>query len=132
MNKKILLTLIHDFLILCISFFLALWIRLDFGLTYNLMTNLWIFSIFFSLSNILILKYFGLYLGIWRYASINEIISIFDYYGVDINLKNLIHVEDISKKTNNSITVRLRDSVYIYFSKTQNITPSKSFYININ
>ena len=76
MNKKILLTLIHDFLILCISFFLALWIRLDFGLTYNLMTNLWIFSIFFSLSNILILKYFGLYLGIWRYASINEIISI--------------------------------------------------------
>ena len=30
---------------------------------------------------------------------INEIISIFDYYGVDINLKNLLHVEDISKKT---------------------------------
>ena len=30
---------------------------------------------------------------------INEFISIFDYYGVDINLKNLLHVEDISKKT---------------------------------
>ena len=30
---------------------------------------------------------------------INEIISIFDYYGFDINLKNLLHVEDISKKT---------------------------------
>tara|TARA_Y100000589_G_scaffold62119_1_gene53360 strand:+ start:170 stop:2002 length:1833 start_codon:yes stop_codon:yes gene_type:complete len=76
MSKKILLTLIHDFSIFSISFFLALWIRLDFDLTYNLMSSLWVFSIFFSISNIIILKYFGLYLGIWRYASINEMLSI--------------------------------------------------------
>ena len=32
-------------------------------------------------------------------SKINEISSIFDSYKVDINLKNLLHVEDISKKT---------------------------------
>ena len=32
-------------------------------------------------------------------SKINEISSIFDSYKVDINLKNLLHVEDISEKT---------------------------------
>jgi Predicted nucleoside-diphosphate sugar epimerases len=76
MNKRILLTLVHDFIIFVFSFFSALWIRLDFDIAISLVKNLWLFSIFFSISNLLILKYFGLYLGIWRYASLHEIFSI--------------------------------------------------------
>ena len=76
MSNKILLTIVHDFLLLGLSFFLALWIRLDFDVALNLMSNLWIYSIFFALSNISLLKFFGLYLGIWRYASLHEIFSI--------------------------------------------------------
>ncbi len=76
MNKRILLTLVHDFIIFVFSFFAALWIRLDFDIAISLVKNLWLFSIFFSISNLLILKYFGLYLGIWRYASLHEIFSI--------------------------------------------------------
>ena len=41
------------------------------------MESLWIFSILFALINIFILQYYGLYHGIWRYASMHEIISIF-------------------------------------------------------
>ena len=76
MNKKILLTLFHDFIILISSFFLALWIRLDLNYVLDFFNTLWVFSLFFAFSNILLLKYFGLYKGIWRYASLHEIISI--------------------------------------------------------
>ena len=41
------------------------------------MESLWIFSILFAFINIFILQYYGLYHGIWRYASMHEIISIF-------------------------------------------------------
>ena len=76
MGRKIILTLIHDFLIFLISFFLALWIRLDFNYATSLIPSLWLYSVLFSFSNLLILNFFGLYHGIWRYASIHEIISI--------------------------------------------------------
>ena len=76
MSNKILLTIVHDFLLLGLSFFFALWIRLDFDLALNLISSLWIYSIFFASSNIVLLKFFGLYLGIWRYASLHEIFSI--------------------------------------------------------
>jgi len=76
MSNKILLTIIHDFVLLGLSFFLALWIRLDFEQAFSLINSLWIYSIFFPLINIFLLKFFGLYLGIWRYASLHEIFSI--------------------------------------------------------
>ena len=41
------------------------------------MESLWVFSILFAFINIFILQYYGLYHGIWRYASMHEIISIF-------------------------------------------------------
>ena len=41
------------------------------------MESLWFFSILFAFINIFILQYYGLYHGIWRYASMHEIISIF-------------------------------------------------------
>ena len=77
MNKKILITIVHDFFIFCFSFFIALLLRLEYDYAIYLMESLWIFSIFFALINIFILQYYGLYHGIWRYASMHEIISIF-------------------------------------------------------
>ena len=77
MNKKIAITVIHDFFIFFLSFFIALILRLDLDYASFLMEMLWIFAILFSISNIIILNYYGLYHGIWRYASMHEIISIF-------------------------------------------------------
>ena len=77
MNKKILITIVHDFFIFCFSFFIALLLRLEYDYAIYLMESLWIFSILFAFINIFILQYYGLYHGIWRYASMHEIISIF-------------------------------------------------------
>ena len=77
MNKKILITIVHDFFIFCFSFFIALLLRLEYDYTIYLMESLWVFSILFAFINIFILQYYGLYHGIWRYASMHEIISIF-------------------------------------------------------
>ena len=76
MNLRILFTILHDFIIFGLSFFIALWIRLDFANALILSKSLWPFIMFFSLSNIFLLKYMRLYHGIWRYASLHEIISI--------------------------------------------------------
>ena len=84
MNFRILVTIFHDFLIFVLSFFVALWIRLDFQSALSLYEELWLFSILFSLSNISLLKYMGLYHGIWRYASMHEIISIFKSVAISI------------------------------------------------
>lgn len=75
-KKKILLTIIHDFLILFLSFILALWLRLE-GDSYELIKLLSFYNLFFAILTILFLYRFGLYQGIWRYASIQEISSIF-------------------------------------------------------
>ena len=77
MNKKILITILHDFVIFCLSFFIALLLRLDWSQSINLMISLWSFCLLYAVANIFLLQYFGLYHGIWRYASIHEIISIF-------------------------------------------------------
>ena len=77
MNKKILITIIHDFFIFCFSFFIALLLRLESDYAIFLMESLWVFAILFAIINIVILNYYGLYHGIWRYASMHEIISIF-------------------------------------------------------
>lgn len=75
-KKKVLLTIIHDFLILFLSFILALWLRLE-GDSYELIKLLSFYNLFFAILTILFLYRFGLYQGIWRYASIQEISSIF-------------------------------------------------------
>ena len=77
MSRKILITVLHDLTILCISFFVALILRLDFDKAIGLMTSLWYFCLIYAFINISILHYLGLYHGIWRYASLHEIISIF-------------------------------------------------------
>ena len=77
MSRKILITILHDLSILCISFFVALILRLDFDKAIELMSSLWYFCLVYALINISILHYLGLYHGIWRYASLHEIISIF-------------------------------------------------------
>ena len=74
-NTKILLTIFHDFTILCISFFLALWIRLE-NQSLDFLGFLWPYMILFATLNFFLLNRFGLYHGIWRYASIQEISSI--------------------------------------------------------
>ena len=78
MNKKIFITILHDFLIFCLSFFIALLLRLDWNQSLYLMKEqLWSFCLLYASANIFLLHYFGLYHGIWRYASMHEIISIF-------------------------------------------------------
>ncbi len=77
MNKKIFITILHDFLIFCLSFFIALVLRLDWSQSLDLMNSLWGFCILYACANIFLLHYFGLYHGIWRYASMHEIMSIF-------------------------------------------------------
>ncbi len=76
MSSRILLTILHDLVIFAISFFVALWVRLDLESALILSKELWQFLILFSLINIFLLKYMGLYHGIWRYASLHEIKSI--------------------------------------------------------
>ena len=86
MNIRILITILHDFVFFGVSFFVSLWIRLDLSSALNLSRELWWFLIFFSFTNIFLLKYMGLYHGIWRYASIHEIISIIKSVSVSILL----------------------------------------------
>ena len=76
MNYRITLTIIHDLLIFGLSFFIALWIRLDIFTAIKLCNELFLFLILFASTNIILLKYMRLYQGIWRYASLHEIISI--------------------------------------------------------
>ena len=84
MNVRIIITILHDFIFFGVSFFASLWIRLDLNSALNLCRELWWFLIFFSFTNIFLLKYMGLYHGIWRYASIHEIISIIKSVSVSI------------------------------------------------
>ena len=77
MSLRILLTILHDLIIFIFSFFLALWLRLELQASLELFSLLWIYSVGFSIMNIIILNFLGLYHGIWRYASIHEINSIF-------------------------------------------------------
>ena len=86
MNFRILFTILHDFIFFGISFFVALWVRLDLASASNLIKELWEFLLLFSLTNIVLLKYLGLYLGIWRYASLHEIISIIKSVSISILL----------------------------------------------
>ena len=74
-NKKILLTILHDLTALSISFVLALWLRLE-NESFFLLKQLWVYLILFLLLNIFFFNRFGLYHGIWRYASTQELVSI--------------------------------------------------------
>ena len=86
MNIRILITILHDLIFFGVSFFASLWIRLDLDSALILCKELWWFLIFFSFTNIFLLKYMGLYHGIWRYASIHEIKSIIKSVSVSILL----------------------------------------------
>ena len=86
MNIRILITILHDLIFFGVSFFVSLWIRLDLNSALILCKELWWFLIFFSFTNIFLLKYMGLYHGIWRYASIHEIKSIIKSVSVSILL----------------------------------------------
>ena len=75
-NKKILLTIVHDLIALSISFVLALWLRLE-AESFLILKELKFYLLLFLMLNIYFFSRFGLYKGIWRYASFQEIISIF-------------------------------------------------------
>ena len=80
-NKKTLLTIFHDFIVLLLSFIFAIWLRLEKEeiklLLVFLDHKIWLYLIIFPVSTIYLFKRFGLYQGMWKYASIQEIISIF-------------------------------------------------------
>lgn len=74
-NRKVFFTLIHDLIVLGLSFFIALWLRLE-NQSYELIRFLYPYLVCFPFLTVFFLYRFGLYQGIWRYASINEILSI--------------------------------------------------------
>ena len=74
-NRKVFFTLFHDLIVLSLSFFIALWLRLE-EQSFQLVQYLYPYSLCFSFLTITFLYRFGLYQGIWRYASMNEILSI--------------------------------------------------------
>ena len=74
-KKRIFITIVHDVIILSASFFFALWLRLE-SQGFILFKSLLPFLVLFTSTTIIFLHRFGLYQGIWRYASINEIFSI--------------------------------------------------------
>ena len=80
-NKKTFLTITHDFTVLLLSFIFAIWLRLgndEIILLVNFLdTKIWLYLVLFPISTIYLFKRFGLYQGMWKYASIQEIISIF-------------------------------------------------------
>ena len=80
-NKKTLLTLTHDFIVLLLSFIFAIWLRLEkdeITLLVNFLdAKIWLYLILFPILTIYLFKRFGLYQGMWKYASTQEIISIF-------------------------------------------------------
>ena len=75
-NKKILLNIFHDFIILSFSFVFALWLRLE-NEAFILVNSLWPYIVIYSPLTIFFLNRFGFYHGIWKYSSIHEILSIF-------------------------------------------------------
>ncbi len=74
-KKRIFITVIHDVIILSASFFFALWLRLE-SQGFILFKSLLPFLVLFTSTTVIFLHRLGLYQGIWRYASINEIFSI--------------------------------------------------------
>ena len=57
MSLRIFLTILHDLIIFIFSFFLALWLRLELQPALDLFSMLWIYSIGFSIMNIIILQF---------------------------------------------------------------------------
>lgn len=76
LKKRVFFTVLHDFFILCGAFFFALWLRLE-AQSFELLTVLIPYLVLFNLSTLVFQFRFGLYKGIWRYASIKEILAIF-------------------------------------------------------
>ena len=114
MSLRILLTILHDLIIFIFSFFLALWLRLELQPSLELFSSLWIYSVGFSIMNIIILNFLGLYHGIWRYASIHEINSIFK--SVSISTFSIIFII--------FLTTRIRGNSEIFSYSSNN-----NFYI---
>ena len=48
MSKKIFITIFHDFIIFCLSFFIALLLRLDWSQSLDFMNSLWSFCILYA------------------------------------------------------------------------------------
>ncbi len=67
---------VHDIFMAALSFPLALYLRVGGGVVYYAPQNILFSSGIFTLIAALSFWYFGLYRGIWRYASLNDVIRI--------------------------------------------------------
>ena len=67
---------VHDIFMAAISFPLALYLRVGDGVVYYEPQNILFSSGIFTLIAAVFFWYFGLYRGIWRYASLNDVIRI--------------------------------------------------------
>lgn len=67
---------VHDVIMAAISFPLALYLRVGDGVVYYAPQNILFSASIFTLIAAVSFWYFGLYRGIWRYASLNDVIRI--------------------------------------------------------
>ena len=67
---------VHDIIMAAISFPLALYLRVGEGVVYYAPNNILFSAGIFTLIAAVSFWYFGLYRGIWRYASLNDVIRI--------------------------------------------------------
>ncbi|HAI29054.1 MAG TPA: nucleotide sugar dehydratase, partial [Thalassospira sp.] len=67
---------VHDVIMAAISFPLALYLRVGDGVVYYAPHNILFSAGIFTLIAAVSFWYFGLYRGIWRYASLNDVIRI--------------------------------------------------------
>ena len=68
--------IIYDVLVVCLSYFLALWFRFDCQVSMipvDYLSSYAVFILFYAAFCVIVFSYFKLYRSIWRYASFSEL-----------------------------------------------------------
>ncbi len=82
---------LHDILVIPIAWLLAYWIRFNFGVVPSGMVEQALHSLLFIIpTQIFSYWYFGLYRGVWRYASIPDLIRILKATCVGVSLSIIL------------------------------------------
>ncbi len=82
---------LHDILVIPIAWALAYWVRFNFGLFPDGMINQATHSLLYILpAQIISYWYFGLYRGVWRYASMPDLIRILKAVSVGVSLSIIL------------------------------------------
>ncbi|MFV2061181.1 MAG: polysaccharide biosynthesis protein, partial [Gammaproteobacteria bacterium] len=82
---------LHDILVIPIAWALAYWVRFNFGLFPVGMIDQAVYSLLYILpAQIISYWYFGLYRGVWRYASMPDLVRILKAVSVGVSLSIIL------------------------------------------